>query len=138
MIEDWFYYNACTFDIKEYRRWGKAYTDWEREHSCRILEHQWGCQDGRCSCEPVPERPQDADYFSAERTPRLLSEVLAFVARANQIDLLPESFRYMSDTVPYPSIAASQPDEGASNPLPPSISHKQLQPAHILGRGSTR
>ena len=94
IIEDWFYYNACTFDIKEYRRWGKAYADWGREHSCRTMEHQWGCQDGKCTCEPVPERPQEADYFSAERTPRLLSEVLASVARVHQVVLLPETFLY--------------------------------------------
>ena len=92
MIEDWFSSSACTFDIEEYRGWGTAYADWEREHSCRILEHQWGCQDGRCTCEPVPERPQEADYFSAEGTPRLLSEVLASVARVHQMDLLPETF----------------------------------------------
>ena len=40
----------------------------------------------------MPERPQEADYFSAERTPRWLSEVLASVARVHQIDLLAETF----------------------------------------------
>jgi hypothetical protein len=118
MIQDCFYYNACTFDIKEPRRWGKAYADWERERSCRILEYQWGCQDGRCSCEPVREGPQETDYFSAERTSRLLSEVLASVTKVHQIDLLPESLLYTSDALPYAGVAASQPSDGSSNSLP--------------------
>lgn len=40
----------------------------------------------------MPERPWEAVYSSAERTPRLLSEVLASVARVHKIDLLPETF----------------------------------------------
>ncbi|KFY48589.1 hypothetical protein V495_01207 [Pseudogymnoascus sp. VKM F-4514 (FW-929)] len=74
MVEDWFTYSGCIFDIKEYSHWSKAYAAWEREDSKREWKH-W-----------------EADYFSPERTPRLLSEVLASVTGAHQIDLLPESF----------------------------------------------
>ncbi|KFZ00165.1 hypothetical protein V500_01153 [Pseudogymnoascus sp. VKM F-4518 (FW-2643)] len=74
MVEDWFTYSGCIFDIKEYSNWSKAYAAWEREDSKREWKH-W-----------------EANYFSPERTPRLLSEVLAAITGVHQIDLLPESF----------------------------------------------
>ncbi|KFY97241.1 hypothetical protein V498_02172 [Pseudogymnoascus sp. VKM F-4517 (FW-2822)] len=74
MVEDWFTYSGCIFDIKEYSHWSKAYAAWEREDSKREWKH-W-----------------EANYFSPERTPRLLSEVLAATTGVHQIDLLPESF----------------------------------------------
>jgi hypothetical protein len=92
MVEDWFTYSGCIFDIKEYCHWSKAYAAWEREYSNRELKHQLSCRDRECTCEPRTERPQEANYFSPERTPRLLSEVLAAVAGVHQIDLLPETF----------------------------------------------
>jgi hypothetical protein len=92
MVEDWFTYAGCVFDIKEYSRWSKAYAGWERKDSNREWKHQLRCRDGECSCDAKLERPQEADYFSLDRTPRLLSEVLASVAGVYQIDLLPESF----------------------------------------------
>jgi hypothetical protein len=92
MVEDWFTYSGCTFDIKEYSRWSKTYAGWEREYSNREMKHQLRCRDRECTCEPIPEMPREADYFSAERTPRLLSEVLASVAKVHQIDLLPKTF----------------------------------------------
>jgi hypothetical protein len=79
MIEDWFANNGRSFDVEEYGRWDKAYNDWERESST-------------CTCEPIPEKLAKSDYFSAERTPRLLSEALASVAKMRQIDRLPKAF----------------------------------------------
>ncbi|KFY29138.1 hypothetical protein V493_02527 [Pseudogymnoascus sp. VKM F-4281 (FW-2241)] len=58
---------------RELRHWSKAYAAWEREDSKREWKH-W-----------------EVNYFSPERTPRLLSEVLAAVAGVHQIDLLPET-----------------------------------------------
>jgi hypothetical protein len=93
MIEDWFANSGRSFDIEEYGRWDKAYDDWERESSTRELNYQLGdCRKGKCTCEPIPEKPAKSDYFSAERTPRLLSEALASVAKMRQIDRLPKAF----------------------------------------------
>ena len=92
MVEDWFAYSGCIFDIKEYSHWSKAYAAWERVDSKREWKHWVSCRDRECTCEPRTERPQEANYFSLERTPCLLSEVLASVTGVHQIDLLPESF----------------------------------------------
>jgi hypothetical protein len=78
MIEDWFTNSGQTFDVEEYDRWDKAYDNWVRESSIREMNYQLGdCREGECTCEPIPENLEKSDYFSAERTPRLLSEVLA-------------------------------------------------------------
>jgi hypothetical protein len=92
IAEDWFTYSGCIFDIKEYSHWSKAYVGWEREDYDREVKHQLRCSDRECTYDARPERPQEADYFSPDRTPWLLSEVLASVAALYQIDLLPESF----------------------------------------------
>ncbi|KFX96303.1 hypothetical protein O988_05384 [Pseudogymnoascus sp. VKM F-3808] len=87
MVEDWFSYSGCTFIIKEYSHWNKAYAGWERENYNREVKHQLRCSDQECTCDSRPERPQEADYFPPDRTPRLLSEVLASVAGVYQLDL---------------------------------------------------
>jgi hypothetical protein len=93
MIEDWFANSGRSFDVEEYGRWDKAYNDWERESSTRELNHQLGdCRKGKCTCEPIPEKPAKSDYFSAERAPRLSSEALASIAKMRQIDRLPKAF----------------------------------------------
>jgi hypothetical protein len=43
--------------------------------------------DNNCSCDSEPERPI---YSTKERTPRLLSEVLAFITNVKQIDNIPK------------------------------------------------
>jgi hypothetical protein len=93
MIEDWFTNNGCAFDVEEYDQWDKAYDNWVGESSDREMNHQLGgCRKGECTCQPIPQKPKKADYFSAERTPRLLTEVLASVAKVHQIDCLPKAF----------------------------------------------
>lgn len=93
MIEDWFTNNGYTFDVEEYDRWDKAYDDWVGESSDREINHQLsGCRKGECTCQPISPKPQEADYFSAERTPCLLTAVLASVTKVHQIDRLPKAF----------------------------------------------
>jgi hypothetical protein len=93
MIEDWFTNSGRSFDVEEYDQWNKAYDNWVRESSIREMNHQLSdCREGECTCEPIPENLEKSDYFSAERTPRLLSEVLASVAKVHQIDRLPKAF----------------------------------------------
>jgi len=79
--------------INQKPHWDRAYDDWVGESSDREMNHQLGeCRKGECTCQPIPQKPQKADYFSAERTPRLLTEVLASVAKVHQIDRLPKEF----------------------------------------------
>ena len=93
MIEDWFTNSGRSFDVEEYDQWDKAYDNWVWESSIREMNHQLGdCRESECTYEPIPENPEKSDYFSAERTPRLLSEVLASVAKVHQIDHLPKAF----------------------------------------------
>ncbi|KAG9228631.1 hypothetical protein BJ875DRAFT_388989, partial [Amylocarpus encephaloides] len=82
-----FTYSDCIFDIEEYSHWSKAHAGWERENYNREVKHQLRCSDRECTCDARPERPQEADYFPPDRTPQLLSEVLASVAGVYQIDL---------------------------------------------------
>lgn len=93
MIEDWFANSGRSFTVEEYDRWDKAYDNWEREFSVQEVNHQLGdCRKGEYTCEPISEKLEKSNYFSAERTPRLLSEVLASVTKVHQIDHLPKAF----------------------------------------------
>jgi hypothetical protein len=57
------------------------------------MNHQLGgWKKGECTCQPIPQKPQKANYFSAERTPSLLTEVLASIGKVHQIDRLPKAF----------------------------------------------
>jgi hypothetical protein len=49
-------------------------------------------QKGRLYLPTFSSKTTEADYFSAERAPCLLTEVLASVAKVHQIDRLPKAF----------------------------------------------
>lgn len=91
VVEDWFEHNGCSYSVDEYKRYDKAYDDWKRELSTqettRQLKHIG--REVECNCGPTPEKPKESDYFAQERTPRLLTEVLAPLAKVKQIDRLP-------------------------------------------------
>ncbi len=49
-------------------------------------------REGECTCESIPENLEKSDYFLAECTPRLLTEVLVSIAKVQQINYLPKTF----------------------------------------------
>jgi hypothetical protein len=95
LVEEWFDNKGSVFTIDEYKAYKEACEIRERERSTRYITH---CQkvrndkehEAQCSCDwDIPEINK-SDYFPEERTPRLLSQVLASLAKVSQIDRLTE------------------------------------------------
>lgn len=89
MIQDWFINNGCAFAVGEYDQWHRVNDDWKRKSYNRDMKHHLGCTNHECICQPIPQQPKKVDYFSGARTPYLLTEMLACVAKMRQIDRLP-------------------------------------------------
>lgn len=97
IIEEWFENKGSVFTIDEYKAYKKACETREGERSRRWITH---CKKKRedekheeqCSCAWDMPEIDKSDYFPEERTPRLLSQVLASVAKVSQIDRLTEKF----------------------------------------------
>jgi hypothetical protein len=95
IIEEWFENKGSVFTIDEYKAYKKACETRERERSSRWITH---CIKNRkdekheeqCSCAWEMPEINKSDYFPEERTPRLLSQVLASLAKVSQIDRLTE------------------------------------------------
>ncbi|KAE9365414.1 hypothetical protein N431DRAFT_496510 [Stipitochalara longipes BDJ] len=90
-IDDWFENAGLSFDLDVYTDHKEAYRRWEMLTQFRAMDHVRHIQDGNneCSCDPEPERPI---YSTKERTPRLLSEVLASIEEVEQIDDIPKEW----------------------------------------------
>ena len=95
ILEEWFENKGSVFTIDEYKAYKEACETRERERSSRWIEH---CKKKRkdekheeqCSCAWEMPEINKSDYFPEERTPRLLSQVLASLAKVSQIDRLNE------------------------------------------------
>jgi hypothetical protein len=92
MIQDWFANSGCAFAVEEYDRWHRVNEVWRQEFYYRKMKHL-ACRNRECTCQPIPQQPEKTDYFSATRTPYLLTDVLAAVAKIHQIDRLPRGFQ---------------------------------------------
>ncbi|KAN0120277.1 hypothetical protein V8E51_002485 [Hyaloscypha variabilis] len=95
IVEEWFENKGSVFTIDEYKAYKEACKTREQERSSRWIEH---CMKKRkdekheeqCSCAWEMPEIDKSDYFPEERTPRLLSQVLASLAKVSQIDRLNE------------------------------------------------
>ena len=95
IVEEWFENKGSIFTIDEYKAYKKACETREREESNRWFTH---CKkngedekhEEQCSCAWEMPEINKSDYFPEERTPRLLSQVLASLAKVSQIDGLTE------------------------------------------------
>ena len=95
VVEEWFENRGSVFTIDEYRAYKNAYETREGERSRRWITH---CikngedkeHEEQCSCAWEMPEINKSDYFPEERTPRLLSQVLASLAKVSQIDGLNE------------------------------------------------
>jgi hypothetical protein len=95
IIDEWFENKGSVFTIDEYKAYKKACETREGERSSRWITHcikngEDEKHEEQCSCAwEIPEINK-SDYFLEERTPRLLSQVLASLAKVLQIDRLTE------------------------------------------------
>jgi len=87
-IDDWFENGGASFDLDVYKDHEEAFSMWETLSQIRASDHLRHIQDREkeCSYGPEPERPI---YSAKERTPRLLSELLASIKSVEQIDDIP-------------------------------------------------
>lgn len=87
-IEDWFDSNGASSDLEEYEAHKEAHDRWKMLYDTYLRDHIFHTAVGEagCSCGPAPEKPA---YSTKQREPRLLSDVLAAVAKVKQIDGLP-------------------------------------------------
>lgn len=95
IVEEWFENKGSVFTIDEYKAYKEACKTREKERSSRWIQHSIKKRkdekhEEQCSCAwEIPEINK-SDYFPEERTPRLLSQVLASLAKVSQIDRLNE------------------------------------------------
>ena len=95
IIEEWFDNKGSVFTIDEYKAYKKACETREGERSGRWITHckkirEDAKHEEQCSCAWEMPEISKSDYFPEERTPRLLSQVLASLAKVSQIDRLNE------------------------------------------------
>jgi hypothetical protein len=95
IIEEWFENKGSVFTIDEYKAYKRACETREGEFSTRWITHcikngEDEKHEEQCSCAWEMPEVNKSDYFPEERTPRLLSQVLASVAKVSQIDRLTE------------------------------------------------
>ena len=87
IIQDWFENNGSVFTSDKY----KAYRNACETRDRRLIDHCTKNCAGKkfvepCSCEFEIPKINKSDYFPAQPTPRLLSQVLASLDEAGQID----------------------------------------------------
>jgi hypothetical protein len=118
-IEDWFDNGGRSYSVEELARWDKIFEEWESKSSSYTIRHQIHEGKGQleCNCEPVPEEPKKSDYFPQDRTPRLLSEVLASIRKVDQIDNIPQS---ILDELAAPSSDEENENSDSSNDKKPA------------------
>jgi hypothetical protein len=95
IVEEWFENKGSVFTIDEYKAYKEACETREGEWSSRWIEHcikkgEDEKHEEQCSCAWEMPEINKSDYFPEERTPRLLSQVLASLAKVSQIDRLNE------------------------------------------------
>jgi hypothetical protein len=96
VVEEWFENRGSVFTIDEYKAYKKACETREREENNRWFTHSKKMDEDekheeQCSCAWEMPEISKSDYFPEERTPRLLSQVLASLAKVSQIDRLAEN-----------------------------------------------
>jgi hypothetical protein len=96
IVEEWFENRGSVFTIDEYKAYKKACESQEEEESNRWFTHSKKMDEDekheeQCSCAWEMPEVNKSDYFPEERTPRLLSQVLASLAKVSQIDRLTEN-----------------------------------------------
>ncbi|RDL38790.1 uncharacterized protein BP5553_03130 [Venustampulla echinocandica] len=96
IVEEWFENKGSVYTINEYKAYKKACETREGEWSNRWSEHciktsEDEKHEEQCSCAWEMPEINKSDYFPEERTPRLLSQVLASLAKVSQIDRLTEN-----------------------------------------------
>ena len=96
IVEEWFENRGSVFTIDEYKAYKKACETREREENNRWFTHSKKMDEDekheeQCSCAWEMPEVNKSDYFPEERTPRLLSQVLASLAKVSQIDRLTEN-----------------------------------------------
>lgn len=113
-IEDWFNNGGRSYGLDELAEWDTVYGEWKDKSNTQLIKHQLHKIRGEleCNCEPVPEEPKKSDYFPQDRTPRLLSEVLASVCKVDQIDHIPQR---LLDELAAPSSDEDNDDVDSSN-----------------------
>jgi hypothetical protein len=87
-IEDWFDSNGASSDLEDYAAHREAHDSWKIMYGTyleRHLVHGRSVEAGRLY-GPEPEK---SVYSTTHREPRLLSDVLAAVAKVKQIDGMP-------------------------------------------------
>lgn len=103
IIEEWFENKGSVFTIDEYKAYNDACESRERERGHRWFEHDIKNREDekheeQCSCAWEMPEINKSDYFPEEPTPRLLSQVLASIAKVSQIDRLTEQLlTYLKD-----------------------------------------
>ncbi|CZR52351.1 uncharacterized protein PAC_02228 [Phialocephala subalpina] len=91
-VEDWFENGGRSYAPEEIEAWEKVYGEWKSGESSQWIRHCIHTHEGEtCDCKPLSPEPKKSDYFPHESIPRSLSEVLASIREADQIDSIPQS-----------------------------------------------
>lgn len=132
-ILDWFENGGRIYNPDELEAWQEIHGKWECDENSQWIRHCIHENKGEeYDCTPLRPEPKRVDYLPHDRTPRLLSEVLALICKVDQIDRIPQ--RMLDDLGTPPSDEQSgDPDsskdtETARNSLP-QASHDLDTPA---------